>query len=97
MNLFNTLRFTHKIICMKVRKNITLSKKADEYLKILAKEKKKSQSEVIEELIEKEAKEYEKKKKLEAFEELLKSAKYYSGKIGDKTIQQIKEEMGSEL
>ncbi|HIP42628.1 MAG TPA: hypothetical protein EYG91_01650, partial [Aquifex aeolicus] len=57
---------------MKVRKNITLSKKADEYLKILAKEKKKSQSEVIEELIEKEAKEYEKKKKLEAFERFLK-------------------------
>ncbi|HIP42770.1 MAG TPA: hypothetical protein EYG91_02450, partial [Aquifex aeolicus] len=57
---------------MKVRKNITLSKKADEYLKILAKEKKKSQSEVIEELIEKEAREYEKKKKLEAFERFLK-------------------------
>ena len=82
---------------MKIRKNITLSKKAEEYLRMLAKEKKKSQSEVIEELIEKEAREYEKKKKLEAFEELLKSAKYYSGKIGDKTIQQIKEEMGCEL
>jgi len=82
---------------MKIRKNITLSKKAEEYLRMLAKEKKKSQSEVIEELIEKEAREYEKKKKLEAFEELLKSAKYYSGKIGDKTIQQIKEEMGREL
>ncbi|RUM31374.1 MAG: hypothetical protein DSY42_02855 [Aquifex sp.] len=81
---------------MKIRKNITLSKKAEEYLRMLAKEKKKSQSEVIEELIEKEAREYEKKKKLETFEELLKSAKYYSGKIGDKTIQQIKEEMGRE-
>ncbi len=87
----------YNFIHMKVRKNITLSKKADEFLKILAKEKKKSQSEVIEELIEKEAREYEKKKKLEAFGELLKSAKHYSGKIGDKTIQQIKEEMGSEL
>jgi len=82
---------------MKIRKNITLSKKAEEYLRMLAKEKKKSQSEVIEELIEKEAREYEKKKKLEAFEELLEGAKYYSGKIGDKTIQQIKEEMGCEL
>ncbi|WP_164930888.1 hypothetical protein [Aquifex aeolicus] len=82
---------------MKVRKNITLSKKAEEYLRMLAREKKKSQSEVIEELIEKEAKEYEKKKRLEAFERLVKNAKYYSGKIGNKTIQQIKEEMGSEL
>lgn len=77
---------------MKVRKNFTLSKKAEEYLKMLAKEKKKSQSEVLEELIEKEAIEYEKKKKLEAFEELLKSVKHYSGKIVDKTMQQIKEE-----
>ena len=57
---------------MKVRKNITISKKAEEYLKMLAKEKKKSQSAVIEELIEREAKEYEKKKRLEAFERFLK-------------------------
>ncbi|WP_461830223.1 ribbon-helix-helix protein, CopG family [Aquifex sp.] len=67
---------------MKVRKNITLSKKADEYLKILAKEKKKSQSEVIEELIEKEAKGYEKIKKLEAFERFLKLTQNIS--ISDK-------------
>ena len=82
---------------MKVRKNITLTKKANEYLKILAKEKKKSQSEVIEELIEREMKEYESKKKLEIFEELLKDIDTYSGKIGNKTVQQIKEEMGNEL
>ena len=82
---------------MKVRKNITISKKAEEYLKMLAKEKKKSQSAVIEELIEREAKEYEKKKRLEAFERLIESVKYYSGKIGNTTIQQIKEEKGREL
>lgn len=92
MNLFNTLRFTHKIICMKVRKNITLSKKAEEYLRMLAKEKKKSQSEVIEELIEKEAREYEKKKKLEAFERFLKLTKNIS--IPENiSIQKVKTEM----
>ncbi len=78
---------------MKVRKNITLSKKANEFLRILAREKKKSQSEVIEELIQKEVKEYESKKKLKIFEELLKDIDSYSGKIGDKTVQQIKEEI----
>ena len=82
---------------MKVRKNITLSKRANEYLKILAKEKKKSQSEVIEELIEKEVREYESKRKLKIFEELLEDIDSYSGKIGNKTIQQIKEEMGNEI
>ena len=82
---------------MKVRKNITISKKAEEYLKMLAKEKKKSQSAVIEELIEREAKEYEKKKRLEAFERRIESVKEDSGKIGNTTIQQIKEEKGREL
>ncbi|HIO41455.1 MAG TPA: hypothetical protein EYN34_01015, partial [Aquifex sp.] len=79
---------------MKVRKNITLSKRANEFLRILAREKKKSQSEVIEELIQKELKEYESKRKLKIFEELLKDIDSYSGKIGDKTVQQIKEELG---
>ena len=80
---------------MKVRKNITLSKKADEYLKILAKEKKKSQSEVIEELIEKEAREYEKKKKLEAFERFLKLTENIS--IPENiSIQKVKMEMENE-
>ena len=82
---------------MKVRKNITLSKRANEFLRMLAREKKKSQSEVIEELIQKELKEYESKKKLKIFEELLKGIDSYSGKIGDKTVQQIKEEMGNEI
>ena len=78
---------------MKVRKNITLSQRANEFLRILAREKKKSQSEVIEELIQKEIKEYESKKKLKIFEELLKDIDSYSGKIEDKTVQQIKEGM----
>ena len=85
----------YNFIHMKVRKNITLSKKADEYLKILAKEKKKSQSEVIEELIEKEAREYEKKKKLEAFERFLKLTENIS--IPENiSMQKIKAEMENE-
>ena len=85
----------YNFIHMKVRKNITLSKKADEYLKILAKEKKKSQSEVIEELIEKEAREYEKKKKLEAFERFLKLTENIS--IPENiSIQKVKTEMENE-
>ena len=85
----------YNFIHMKVRKNITLSKKADEYLKILAKEKKKSQSEVIEELIEKEAIEHEKKKKLEAFERFLKLTENIS--IPENvSIQKVKTEMENE-
>ena len=85
----------YKFILMKVRKNITLSKKADECLKILAEEKKKSQNEVIEELIEKEAREYEKKKKLEAFERFLKLTKNIS--IPENiSMQKIKAEMENE-
>jgi len=78
---------------MKVKKNITLSKRANEFLRMLAREKKKSQSEFIEELIQKEIKEYESKRKLKIFEELLKDIDSYSGKIEDKTVQQIKEGM----
>jgi predicted DNA-binding protein len=82
---------------MKVRKNITLSKRVNEYLKLLAEKKKKSQSEVIEELIEKEIKEYEAEKKLKLFKELLEDTRFYKGKIGNKTMQQIKEEIGNEV
>lgn len=86
---------------LKVRKSITISRRADEFLRMLAEKKGKSQSKVIEELIEKEADEYDrdnkKKRKLEAFERILGSVKYYRGKIGDKTIHQIKEEIADEI
>ncbi len=80
---------------MKVRKNITLSKKAEEYLRMLAKEKKKSQSAVIEELIEKEAKEYEKRRKLEAFERFLRITSNISIPEGI-SIQKAKADMKDE-
>jgi len=81
---------------MKVRKNITLSEDADRFLRELAKEMGKSQSEVIEELIMKKTQEYERKKRLRLFEELMSGIETYRGKIGEKSIQEIKREMGSE-
>ena len=82
---------------MKVRKNITLSEEAERFLKELAREMGKSQSEVIEELIIERSQEYERKKRLKLFEELMSDIETYRGKIGRKTIQEIKREMGSEV
>ena len=81
----------------KVRKNITLSKEAEEKLKELAKIEKKSQSELIEELINEVYKEIEKKKKLEALKRIIENRKYFEGIDPNITIQKIKEQMGSEL
>ncbi|WP_456392104.1 ribbon-helix-helix protein, CopG family [Persephonella sp.] len=81
----------------KVRKNITLSKEAEEKLKELAQKEKKSQSEIIEELINEVYKEIEKKKKLEALKRIKERRKYFEGIDPDITIQKIKEQMGSEL
>ncbi len=81
----------------KVRKNITLSKEAEEKLKELAKLENKSQSEIIEELINEVYKEIEKKKKLEALKRIVENRKYFKGIDPNITIQKIKEQMGSEL
>ncbi len=86
---------------MKVRKNITLSEEAERLLKELAREMGKSQSEVIEELILREAKDREKEKRLRAFEELMSDIETYKGKIKlvfgeDITFQKAKEMMGVE-
>ncbi|WP_457644716.1 ribbon-helix-helix protein, CopG family [Persephonella sp.] len=81
----------------KVRKNITLSKEAEEKLKELAKIENKSQSELIEELIENVYKKIEKKKKLEALKRIIENRKYFEGIDPNITIQKIKEQMGSEL
>ena len=81
----------------KVRKNITLSREAEQKLKELAKIKNKSQSELIEELINEVYKEIEKKKRLEALKRIVKNRKYFEGIDPNLTIQKIKEQMGSEL
>ena len=80
---------------MKVRKNITLSKEAERFLKELAKETGKSQSEVIEELIKSKADEKEKEKRLRAFEDMIKTVRDIRSALGDEiTFQKAKEMMG---
>ncbi|NPA58375.1 MAG: ribbon-helix-helix protein, CopG family [Aquificae bacterium] len=81
----------------KVRKNITISREAERKLKELAEKEKKSQSAVIEELINQVYKKTEKKKKLEALKRIKERRKYFEGIDPDITIQKIKEQMGSEL
>ena len=55
---------------MTVRKNFTMPDKVAEDLAYLSKKMNKKQSQVIQELIEEKAAEYEKEKKLEALEKL---------------------------
>lgn len=86
---------THKFMCMKVRKNITLSEEADRFLREIARKMEKAQSEVVEELIMEKAKEIEKEKKLRAFRELIGRAKEISIP-DDITVQKVKEEIGLE-
>ena len=81
----------------KVRKNITLSRETEQKLKELAKIGNKSQSRLIEELINGAYKEIEKKKKLEALKRIIENRKYFKGIDPNITIQKIKEQMGSEL
>ena len=86
-----------KLKSKKVRKNITISKEAERKLKELAKIENKSQSQLIEKLIEEVYKEIEKKKKLEALKRIVENRKYFKGIDPNITIQKIKEQMGSEL
>ena len=82
---------------MKIRKNITLSEEADRFLKKLAKEMGKSQSEVIEELIMSKAEEKEKEKKLRAFEDMIRTVREMNISLkGEITFQKAKEMMGVE-
>jgi len=81
----------------RVRKTISISEEVQELLRELSEAWQKPQSYIIEELIKERAEEYKREKKLKAFEELTKSAKSYSGKIGDKAVWEIKEDMGDEL
>lgn len=57
---------------------------------------KKSQSSLIEEVLEEKLKEYKRKKRQEAFERIVKRAKYFAGVTQNKTFQELKEKMGSE-
>lgn len=85
-----------KTVDRKVRKNIVLSASIEKELKEMAEYYKKPQSVLIEELLREKLKEYKKKKKKEALERILKNAEYFAGVTGNKTFQELKEEMGSE-
>ena len=80
----------------KVRKNIVISSDMDKALKEMAEYYKKSQSVLVEELLQEKLKEYKRKKRKEAFERIVKRAKHYAGITKNKTFQELKEEMGSE-
>jgi predicted CopG family antitoxin len=84
-------------IAKKVRKTISISSEVDKALQLLSKRFKKSQSQIIEELVEEKVKELRKEERLKAFRELVEITKNLRGVIGNKKIQDIKEEMGSEL
>jgi len=81
----------------KVRKTISISPEVDKALQFLSKRFKKSQSRIIEELVEEKLKELRKEERLKAFKELVEMAENLRGVIGNKRIQDIKEEIGSEL
>ena len=81
----------------KVRKTISISSQVDKALKLLSKRLKKSQSRIIEELVEEKLKELQKEEKLKAFNELVEMTKDLKGVIGNKRIQDIKEEMENAL
>ena len=55
---------------------------------------KKSQSQIIEELVKEKLKELQKEERLKAFKELVEMTENLRGVVGNKRIQDIKEEMG---
>jgi len=81
----------------KVRKTINISPEVDKALQLLSKRFKKSQSRIIEELVEEKVKELRKEERLKVFNELVEMTKNLRGIVGNKRIQDIKEEMGYEL
>jgi len=81
----------------KVRKTVSVSPEVDKALRLLSNRLKKSQSRIIEELVEEKLKELQKEERLKAFNELVEMTKDLKGVIGNKRIQDIKEEMGHEL
>jgi len=81
----------------KIRKTISISPQTNKALQFLSDRLKKSQSQIIEELVEGKIKEIQKEERLRAFKELVEMTKDLKGLIKDKQIQDIKEEIGSEL
>jgi len=81
----------------KIRKTISISPQTNKALQLLSKQLKKSQSQLIEELVEEKIKEIQKKERLKAFKELIELTQNLKSFLGNKQIQNIKEEMENEL
>ena len=79
---------------MTVRKNFLLDEKIAKHLEKIAEKEKTTQSEIIRKLIEEKYQEYEKKEKLKAFKSLI---LVQPGSLVGRSIQSIKEEMGSNI
>ena len=81
----------------KVRKTISISPETEKALRFLSRRLNKSQSRIIEELVEEKIKKLQKEERLKAFEELIKMTKNLKGTIGSKKVQDLKGEMKNEL
>ncbi|RTZ61489.1 MAG: hypothetical protein DSZ31_00225 [Gammaproteobacteria bacterium] len=73
----------------KVRKTISVSPEVDKALQLLSKRFKKSQSRIIEELVEEKVKELRKEERLKVFNELVEMTKNLRGIVGNKRIQDV--------
>jgi hypothetical protein len=79
---------------MAVRKNFAFHDEVARHLEEIAKSEKKSQTAVIEELIEARYRSERVRKRVEAFEKMLELAdKEFTGLLKDKSIQSVKAEM----
>jgi predicted DNA-binding protein len=81
----------------KVRKTISISTETEKALRFLSRRLNKSQSRIIEELVEEKIKKLQKEERLKAFEELIKMTENLKGTIGNKKVQDLKGEMKDEL
>lgn len=79
---------------MTVRKNFLLDDEIAKHLEEIAKKENKTQTDVIKNMIEEKYQEYSIQEKLEAFRSIIPLP---PGALVDKSIQSIKEEMGSRI
>jgi len=84
----------YKGVCMTVRKNFVFDEETAIHLEELSKREKRSQTALVQELIEKRYRSQKVKKRLEAFDRSIEIAESFGkGLFSNKTVQSIKEEM----
>lgn len=79
---------------MTVRKNFLLDEEIAKHLEEIAKKENKTQTDIIKYMIEEKYQKYSIQEKLEAFQSIISMP---AGFLNGKSIQSIKEEMGSEI